>query len=240
MSIPKIIHQIWIGETEITNSWLKDCDGVKNQHPDWEYKLWKNVDAEEILKNATQNIKSAYMRYWKEKHWSNASDILRYLVLYEHGGVYMDCDFIMNKHGSLNQLPLEKNLILLNMLHSSKETPKLRLQSCFMAAAPKNKFMQRVLDGIDNTDYTLTTKRGVPCDKYNTQYLTTEYNIHLGLKFFQKKGLHKITEDLSNIIPPDEAIVPKNYFIGREAIIAQHLYKNTHKKKLISKFINCK
>ena len=57
------------------------------------------------------------------------------------------------------------------------------------------------------------------------------YNKNLfQLKFFQKEGLHKITEDLSNIIPPDEAIVPKNYFIGREAIIAKHIFKNTRNK----------
>lgn len=229
MSIPKKIHQVWIGDIPVPNKWKRCCDQVRDAHPDWEYKLWLNDDVQEIIKNSPQNVSSAYQRYYDQKIWALACDILRYVILYQHGGVYMDCDFRMQPNGSLNQLPLEKNLILLNMRDTSPEKPKYRIQNCFMASNESNKFMKKVLDRIDNIEYQLTTMKGKPADKFNTQYLTNEYNIHLG-RPGGLDGMHFIRKDIEKFIPEDEIILKRKYFLGHDAIIARHLYALTHRQ----------
>lgn len=235
MSIPKKIHQIWIGDTQIPVKWKKCCDQIKDQHPDWEYKLWSNDDVGELIRNAPQNVVAAYKRYYDQKIWALACDILRYVVIYQFGGVYMDCDFRMQPNGSLNQLPLEKNLLLLNMRDTSPTKPKYRIQNCFMACNPRNNFMERVLNRIDNIDYPLTSREGDPTDKFNTQYLTNEYNIHLGKPYKRPDGIHFIRKDIEKFIPNDEIILKRNYFLGHDAIIARHLYALTHHPKKIQK-----
>ncbi|MDR3646409.1 MAG: glycosyltransferase [Candidatus Babeliales bacterium] len=83
--IPKKIHQIWLGSqlparyNELTASW-------KNHHPDWEYKLWTDNDIESF------NLYNKDL-YAKTTNYGEKSDILRYEILYRHGGIYADCDF---------------------------------------------------------------------------------------------------------------------------------------------------
>lgn len=83
--IPKIIHQIWLGSPvpehlkEFMASW-------KKMHPDWHYILWTDTDAEKFpLKN--RHVYNA------AKNYGQRSDILRYEILYQYGGLYIDVDF---------------------------------------------------------------------------------------------------------------------------------------------------
>ena len=42
--IPKIIHQIWIGNRQIPKELQKYQLTWKKENPDWEYKLWTNEE----------------------------------------------------------------------------------------------------------------------------------------------------------------------------------------------------
>jgi len=83
--IPRIIHQVWLGSEfparykKWQKSWLK-------HNPDWEYMLWTNKEAEEF----TFENKDLY---YKAGNYGAKSDILRYAILKEYGGVYVDTDF---------------------------------------------------------------------------------------------------------------------------------------------------
>jgi mannosyltransferase OCH1-like enzyme len=81
--IPKIIHQIWIGDQskkpeKIMNTW-------KIKHPDWEYKIWTEENLPS-LKNQKQ--------FNQMEELAGKADILRYELLYNYGGVYIDADTI--------------------------------------------------------------------------------------------------------------------------------------------------
>ena len=81
--IPKIIHQIWIGDQskkpeKIMNTW-------KLKHPDWEYKIWTEENLPS-LKNKKQ--------FDQMEELAGKADILRYELLYNYGGVYIDADTI--------------------------------------------------------------------------------------------------------------------------------------------------
>ena len=83
--IPRIIHYCWFGKgsipkeyEEYMSSWGKYC-------PDYEIKRWDENNYD-IKKN-----RYAYEAY-KNKAWAFVSDVARLDILYNYGGVYLDCD----------------------------------------------------------------------------------------------------------------------------------------------------
>lgn len=83
--IPKIIHQIWLGE-KVNDNLIKFSDSIKKCNPDYEYRLWTDVEAENY------NFKNKDI-FNKATNLGQKSDILRYAILKEFGGIYMDTDF---------------------------------------------------------------------------------------------------------------------------------------------------
>lgn len=81
--IPKIIHQIWIGDAQIPAQYLQYIDSWKKHHPDWEYRLWTDENMIQLQNqsfyDATSNVRQK-------------ADIARYELLYQFGGVYVDVD----------------------------------------------------------------------------------------------------------------------------------------------------
>jgi mannosyltransferase OCH1-like enzyme len=84
--IPKKIHQIWLGEMpELHKNLIPNI--IKN-HPDWEYKLWGEEDLQKL---PMQNKKL----FDSLTNLGAKSDIARYEILYNEGGIYLDSDFEM-------------------------------------------------------------------------------------------------------------------------------------------------
>lgn len=87
--IPKIIHQIWLGK-EMPSFEKKMTEQVKqNLGKDWQYVLWTEREVETL-----KNFKSRAL-YDLTPNYGQKSDLLRYAVLGEHGGVYLDTDFLL-------------------------------------------------------------------------------------------------------------------------------------------------
>lgn len=78
--IPKIIHQIWLGPLEAPTEAMETW---KTLNPDWEYIIWteQNIPA---LKNQDA--------FDKSERYAQKADILRYEILYRHGGFFVDAD----------------------------------------------------------------------------------------------------------------------------------------------------
>lgn len=88
--IPKIIHQIWIGQKTPPVTFEKSQESLKRLHPDWEYKLWTDADI--------PNLKLHNKKYYDlAENLGAKADILRYELLLKYGGVYLDVDFICIK-----------------------------------------------------------------------------------------------------------------------------------------------
>ena len=84
--IPKIIHYCWLGRGEkpklvkkCINSWKKHC-------PDYQIIEW-NEDNLDIA-SAPLFVRQAL----EQKKWAFATDYIRYQVVYENGGIYLDTD----------------------------------------------------------------------------------------------------------------------------------------------------
>jgi mannosyltransferase OCH1-like enzyme len=84
--IPKIIHQIWIGDPtkkpiNYMNTWIK-------QHPSWDYMMWSEKEIDKL--NLVNRDKYDY--YYKLKKYHGCADIVRIEVLYKYGGIYVDAE----------------------------------------------------------------------------------------------------------------------------------------------------
>ena len=84
--IPKIIHQIWLGDA-IPNALYDMMDTIKKVNPGYDYKLWTDVEAEEFMFENKQLFN-------KLRNLGQKSDVLRYAILLKYGGIYLDTDFI--------------------------------------------------------------------------------------------------------------------------------------------------
>jgi hypothetical protein len=84
--IPKIIHQIWIGPNKPPEHFAAWRDSWLNLHPTWEYILW---DEEKIAQLNLENKEFIE----EEKNYGAKSDLIRYEIIYQFGGLYIDVDF---------------------------------------------------------------------------------------------------------------------------------------------------
>jgi mannosyltransferase OCH1-like enzyme len=85
--IPSKIHQIWLGG-ELPNKYESYTNSWRFFNPSYEYRLWKDNDVDEVLQNATSRE-----LFFHCKNFGMKSDILRYEILKQQGGIYVDTDF---------------------------------------------------------------------------------------------------------------------------------------------------
>ena len=87
-SIPKILHFIWVGQNQIPESYIYYIQSWLFNHKGWKYYFW---DDSNIPKLFNQDL------YDNAEFYAQKADILRYEILYNYGGVYIDCDFLCLK-----------------------------------------------------------------------------------------------------------------------------------------------
>lgn len=86
MSIPKILHQIWIGPLEPPIEMMRTW---KEKHPEFEYILWNEVEIENRNMTFSCQSKIDIMNEFNGK-----ADIMRWEILYKYGGYFVDADSI--------------------------------------------------------------------------------------------------------------------------------------------------
>ena len=89
--IPRVVHQVWLGATEAEPpARLAEAAATwRAAHPSWEYRCWNGDEVEALFTRARPDLLELYRRY---PYWVQRADAARYLILYEHGGVYSDFD----------------------------------------------------------------------------------------------------------------------------------------------------
>lgn len=83
--IPLKIHQIWLG-SPLPEEYAHYAQTWKDHHPEWEYHLWTDAD----LANYPMKNRALYDA---ARNYGEKSDIARYEILYQEGGLYVDTDY---------------------------------------------------------------------------------------------------------------------------------------------------
>jgi len=108
--IPKIIHNIWIeGYENLPNEYKVTYANIKKINPEWEFIIWDDDMIKKILKKYPP-IYNMYIRannYTETDNNKIKSDIARYIIMKEYGGLYFDMDFKCSS--SFDELFLSEN-----------------------------------------------------------------------------------------------------------------------------------
>jgi mannosyltransferase OCH1-like enzyme len=84
VSIPPVLHQIWLGADSYPDAFAAYARTWDELHPGWKLRLWTEATIPDDLQR--REI------YETLRNPSERSDILRYALLDRFGGVYLDCD----------------------------------------------------------------------------------------------------------------------------------------------------
>ena len=97
--IPKIIHQTWKDEN-VPEKWRKSPAEWRRLHPDWKYILWTDKSIREYIAERRRPLLALHDSF---KYAIQRADMIRYIALYDFGGVYSDLDLypVKNIEGAL-------------------------------------------------------------------------------------------------------------------------------------------
>lgn len=147
MDIPKIIHQIWIGPKKRPMDWIETFSTFYiNENPDWEYILWDEGKIRDM--NLFANFPDYELIYNAEKTFNGKSDILRYIILYKYGGIYVDADSVWINNKSFDTLINQVNDsgVFIGYENETKKT----VCGGVMGSTKNNKLMLKLILDIEN------------------------------------------------------------------------------------------
>lgn len=133
-NIPKIIHQLWIGDKPPPSKWMSTW---KELNTEFEYNLW---DYKKLSKEKFYNQK--LIDHMPELN--GKADIMRYEILYKYGGFFLDAD-------SECLQPLDLEFCNFDSL-ACYENEKIRggLISCaIIGSNPNNKLMELCISTLE-------------------------------------------------------------------------------------------
>lgn len=82
--IDKIIHYVWVGKKPLGKLESRCISSWKDNLPEYDVKLWNEANSP----MESNFVKEMYSR----GKWAFVSDYIRFWVLYNHGGIYLDTD----------------------------------------------------------------------------------------------------------------------------------------------------
>lgn len=98
MKIPRVIHFIWIGPNPFPPQSVENIRTWIGKHPDWKVKFWTDRSRPAPCSSMevcdVNEFPFLFLRHCFEssQNWGEKSDVLRFEILYQEGGVYVDHD----------------------------------------------------------------------------------------------------------------------------------------------------
>lgn len=89
--IPATLHQIWIGPDPLPAEYAAYAQTWQQHHPGWEYRLWTEEQLPVMRNRALYDEADELVP--EHSVWQFRADVLRYEILWNLGGVYVDIDF---------------------------------------------------------------------------------------------------------------------------------------------------
>lgn len=146
MTIPKIIHHIWIGNNPIPEENMYYANSVREKNPDFEYMLWKDEDADKLFR---EDFPEYYQKFKELPRLIMKIDILKYTLMYKYGGLCTDMDYLMFRPFDL----LDKKVVIPCNRENEKGKPS-RLGTCIFASEKDHPFWKSLLDTLLTIDRT--------------------------------------------------------------------------------------
>ncbi len=98
LKIPKVVHFIWLGPRPFPPSSVANVRSWMAQNPGWTFKFWTDRPRDPPCHGMETIMIKDYpfpfleRCYIASENWGEKSDILRFEILYQQGGIYVDHD----------------------------------------------------------------------------------------------------------------------------------------------------
>ena len=133
-TVPRVVHQIWIGGRPLPERFQASPRAWRELHPEWTHRLWSDAEVEGLLRERYPALEAAYRSY----DIAQRADLARYAILHRHGGIYCDLDVI----------PVRSFEPLLGHALVLPETEPLGLSNDLVLARPGHPFLEELLEGL--------------------------------------------------------------------------------------------
>lgn len=184
IKIPKIIHQTW-KDAELPPKFSKLAETWKTLLPDWEYVLWTDEMNRDFVAKHFPHFLEKYDQYPKN---IQRADAIRYLLLKEYGGLYVDLDFECLEN-------IEPLLGATDFIagkepywHAERYGMPYIICNAFMASTPNNDFINFLCDKLINYPSTQVEHSSDVLNSTGPFLLTGAYNS------FSDKSMIRILE----------------------------------------------
>lgn len=142
--VPRLIHQIWIGEKippVSIEAWAAHAS--KNGY---DYRLWREADLERegVFSN------TVFKAMLDEGDYPGAVDVARYILLERYGGIYLDCDW----YPARDDVSFDTFLPLVGLTAFDEKTPRdtgqgsMLLANSFIAAPAGHPVFAKMLESF--------------------------------------------------------------------------------------------
>lgn len=151
--IPRTIHFIWIGPRAFPEESISNVLAWKELHPDWTLKFWTDsterpCPVKGMEKHHINEIKFVKLKPYlaKTKNYGEQADLLRYEILLNEGGMYVDHD--VRPYRSFNTLHTVFDFYVgLENPHINAGTEtKVFPCNCLFGAKPGHPIIQKTID----------------------------------------------------------------------------------------------
>lgn len=150
----KTIHQIYWSDDTLPTEYMDNIEIILHHHPEWKYILWDEKSCLELLENEMHDM-LCYID--KCDHIIQKCDLMRYFILYNQGGLYLDLDIkmfkpfeqILNKHPNTPEIFFKEN---------SKEN---LVTNSVMFSYPSGYIMKKCIDWLKLSNTTIKSSKDI-------------------------------------------------------------------------------
>lgn len=168
--IPHIIHQTYRSEN-IPHYYARYAKTFVDLNPSWEYYFWTDEAARKLIKDKYPHLLSLWDTYGDP---INKADALRYVVLYEYGGIYVDLDFECLR--PLDRVTFKYSCIIptepFEQIAFRLGHPYL-INNAILMVRPKHPFFKQLIDNLINYQMLETN-----VDKAGPMFMTSQFFIY--------------------------------------------------------------
>eukprot|EP00553_Chaetoceros_curvisetus_P010641 CAMPEP_0204617780 /NCGR_PEP_ID=MMETSP0717-20131115/4659_1 /ASSEMBLY_ACC=CAM_ASM_000666 /TAXON_ID=230516 /ORGANISM="Chaetoceros curvisetus" /LENGTH=418 /DNA_ID=CAMNT_0051631403 /DNA_START=103 /DNA_END=1356 /DNA_ORIENTATION=+ len=157
------------GTCNVNRKWNETMASWKLHHPEWEIKLWNDKHVAELQQDPNQpecsaKLNQLYHHCMETTQYGMASDIARLQILYAHGGIYADIDYVcvrslqdLNENGNENDSDSDSdNDNAYDFYCGASNTGCIEMNNGLIGSIPHHFFIQTLMQRIAEWDNTRT------------------------------------------------------------------------------------
>lgn len=223
--IPKTVHIIWLGPRSFPRESVENMRSWMAHHPDWTFHFWTDRVRIPPCKNMkicfVQDFEFKFLKwhFGQSRNWAEKADILRYEILYQKGGIYIDHDVTCFRpfHGLHTGYDFYAGL---EIPHEELDGFALTTGNAIMGAKPYHPILRETIQMVLNR-WEPMSKKFSGSDPL-AQARLVSYRTYIALTLGLRKNL--------NLPGNRDIIFPACYFYpkhGLPGFYSEHLYGTT-------------